>query len=629
MDDSHPRFIFDGECGVCRFWMRRWRAKLGDRVEFQPFQDVHKQYPDIPLESFQHSAKLIEPDGTVHHAAASVLKLVSMKRRRGLTYWLYQYLPPFRFIAEKVYRVTADHRPLFSKFTRFFWGDQAEPPGYSLTAFIFLRALAVIYFIAFLSLLMQLSGLYGNEGILPIQNFLNRVTERTGAERYWLYPTLTWLSAGDWFLYILAGGGLFCSLLLFFHFAPLISAGLLWILYLSFVAAGQIFLSYQWDILLLEAGFLALFLTPLKPSLRFQGRAIQSVLVLWLFRWLNFRLLFESGIAKLASGDQTWHNLTALTYHYETQPIPNLPAWVVHQLPAWFDKLSAVLMFGIEVGIPFLFFLPRRPRFFGAFAAIFLQAIIILTGNYTYFNFLAIAIALMLFDDEFWRSALSKLRRGVSRIRLRPPELQSMGTVTPLLLVPFAIFAFAVGGMQIYEKIQRKPVPLYGIRKVLRPLHLVNSYGLFANMTTERPELIVQGSRDGETWKTYDFRYKPDFPDDRPRQVAPHQPRLDWQMWFSALTAMRSPPGNPRYRQWLISFVGRLLQGEQSVTRLLANNPFPENPPRYIRIQMYDFQFSSFETLRNTGEWWQTRFVRTYLRPVERMPQGLRYADQP
>ncbi len=628
METSRPRFIFDGECGVCRFWMRRWRAKVGDRVEFKPFQEVHEEYPDIPLESFRHSAKLIEADGAVHHAAASIFRLVSYHSRFGITDKLYRHFPPFRFITEKGYRLTAGNRPIFSTITRFFWGDQAEPPDHSLTAIIFIRALAVIYFIAFASLLLQLGGLFGRHGIAPVQSFLSQVTEGTGLERYWFYPSLTWLTASNWFLYLLAGSGIVFSIALFLHFAPLLSAGALWLLYLSFVSVGQIFLSYQWDILLLETGFLALFLTPLKPGISIQQKVVQSTLVLWLFRWLNFRLLFESGIAKLVSGDQTWRDLTALAYHYETQPLPNLIAWFVHQLPIWFDRLSALLVFGIEIGIPFLFFLPRRPRFFGAFAAIFLQISIILTGNYTFFNFLAIALALMLFDDEFWRDVLSGMRRGVARIRLRPATRRSLGTVTPLTGL-IAGLVFIIGGVQIYEKVQRKPAPMYGIRKMVRPIHLVNSYGLFAVMTTERPELIVQGSRDGKTWRTYDFRYKPDTPADRPVQVAPHQPRLDWQMWFSALKALRSPPGQPQYRQWLVRFVGRLLQGEERVTALLAHNPFPGKPPRYLRILLYDYRFGDFQTLRRNGAWWRTRYLRNYLPPVERTAQGLRYAQLP
>lgn len=622
-----PVFVFDGDCGVCRFWMRRWRAKVGDRVDFKPFQEIHTDYPDIPLSSFRHSAKLIQPDGTAYHAAASIFKLISYHRRFGVSDWLYRHFPPFRYISEKVYRLTADHRPVFSRITRFFWGNQAEPPGYSLTTFIFLRAFAIICLIAFASLLLQLGGLFGEQGIFPIQRFLEQVAEQTGPERYWLYPTLTWISGSNWFLYLLAGGGVVFSVFLFMNFLPLLSVIFLWVLYLSFVSAGQIFLSYQWDILLLETGILAIFVAPANTNVHFRSRAVPSVAILWLFRWLNFRLLFESGIAKLASGDAAWHNLTALNYHYYTQPLPNLIAWLTHQLPDWFHQLSTAFSLGIEIGVPFLFFLPRRPRFVGAALAIFLQILIMFTGNYTFFNLLAITLALMLFDDAFWRSTLRKIGFSAGADTDKGSPGKSLSRVRPVMIV-FTLLAVAVSLVQVTEKIRRKPIPLFGIRNVIRPLHLVNSYGLFANMTTKRPELIIQGSSEGQEWQTYQFPYKPDSPGDRPRQVAPHQPRVDWQLWFSALAANRSPPKNPRYQRWLINLVVRLLQGEEAVTGLLEENPFPNRPPTYIRILIYDYRFSSFDRLRKTGEWWRTRFKRIYLRPVQLTNQGLEFARE-
>jgi type IV secretory pathway VirB3-like protein len=441
----------------------------------------------------------------------------------------------------------------------------------SVTVRDFLRVLGCTYGIAFVSFGVQAMGLIGSRGILPAGEYLRAVREAAGAAAYWDVPSLLWLNSSDtalhaaWILGALCGVAAVAGL---WQRAALAACLALW---LSICAVGQDFLSFQWDVLLLEAGFLAVF-------------ADHSPIRVWLFRWLLFRLLFFSGAVKLLSGDAAWRNLTALRYHYETQPLPTPLAWYMHQLPMGFQKASTVVVFFAELVVPFLIFAPGRWRRAGAWIAIGLQMIILLTGNYTFFNILTIALAMFLFiepDDV----PESNLHKGVS--------------------ISLAGFVGVVSGLLFLELFS---VSLPGGNEVLHlvaPLRIVNSYGLFAVMTTTRPEIIVEGSNDGVTWAAYEFRYKAGNVMRAPPVVAPHQPRLDWQMWFAAL-------GNYRQNRWFVNFMLRLLQGERSVTGLLQYNPFPVAPPKYIRAQVYLYNFT------HSGEraWWRREPRGTYFPAV-------------
>jgi lipase maturation factor 1 len=337
------------------------------------------------------------------------------------------------------------------------------------------------------------------------------------------------------------------------------------VLWLSLCVVGQEFLSFQWDVLLLEAGFLALF-------------ADTAPARVWLFRWLAFRLMFFSGVVKLTSHDAAWRNLTALTYHYETQPLPTPLAWYMTQLPLWFQKFSTAMVFVAELGAPFLFFGPKRLRHIGAWITIAFQVLILLTGNYTFFNILTIALMMFLFIEPE-RSPRSRTHRAVS-IAL----VAFIGVTTGLLFLELFSVDLPPGGGEIL--------------RVVEPFRIVNTYGLFAMMTTERIEIVVEGSSDGDTWRAYEFRYKPGDLKRAPPIVAPHQPRLDWQMWFAAL-------GNYRQNRWFVNLMIRLLQGEPSVLRLLESNPFPGAPPKYIRARAYLYHFTDFAERRRDGAWWR------------------------
>jgi lipase maturation factor 1 len=364
------------------------------------------------------------------------------------------------------------------------------------------------------------------------------------------------------------------------------------VLYLSLVSASQVFLSFQWDYLLLETGFLAIFLG-------------YSRSIVWLFRWLLFRLMFFSGAVKLLSGDPSWRNLTALTFHYQTQPIPTPFAWYAQQLPVWYQKLSCLGVFVIELGVPFLIFAPRRVRRSAAWCLIALQLLILLTGNYAFFNLLAVALCLFLFDDR----SLARLLPGRAFRPLRPwtpPRLRSAiawGIVVVILVL---------SGLTSAEQLSRRQLPdaAKSLLSTVGPFGIVNSYGLFAVMTTTRAEIIVEGSNDGVTWLPYEFKYKPGRLDRRPPWVAPHQPRLDWQMWFAAL-------GSYQRNIWFLNLVARMLEGRSEVLALLDRNPFPGQPPELIQARVYEYRFTDSQARHATGNYWTRDLIGTYLPPVD------------
>ncbi|HYO52772.1 lipase maturation factor family protein, partial [Archangium sp.] len=481
-----------------------------------------------------------------------------------------------------------------------FLGRLAErsvaPPHHRLVRQVFLRALGGIYLIAFTSLGRQVRGLYGSRGILPVRDLLSSPRMAAmGREQYLWYPSLFWLDASDKTLVRGIRAGQVLSLAVMAGLAPQAALTGLWALYLSYVSVGREFLSFQWDALLLEMGLLGILTAPagLRPG---PGRHEPSAAQVALWRALVFRLYLGSGVSKLKSGDETWRKLTACDYYYETEPLPNRGGWHAHHLPPKLRKLSTASVLALETVGPFLAFAPRRLRLLGFWLLSGMQGIIFATGNYGFFNVQSLALGLWLLDD----ASLRRLLPASSPARPRPwwRTLGAWLPAAPLLVL---------GASEIlarFNRPRRSPRWLAWLEMRARPLRTVNPYGLFAVMTVRRPELSIEGSDDGETWHEYTFRYKVSDPERAPRQVAPHQPRLDWQMWFAALG---SPP------IWLLAFLLRLLEGSPDVLKLLAINPFPEHPPRYIRAVLYEYRMTDVETHRRTGAWWTREQVGLYL----------------
>jgi hypothetical protein len=477
---------------------------------------------------------------------------------------------------------------------RFLAGDRPEPSTYFLSVWLFQRALAVVYLVAFASLGVQILGLVGSDGILPARDFLELVAQRIGLERYRLLPTLCWFGASDGLLRLLCGAGVGLSILLFFGVAPPLVLFMLWLFYLSLTAVGRDFLGFQWDALLLETGFLAIFLAPCRwLGWRAVGipHARGARLLLW---WLLFRLMLSSGAVKLLSGDASWRNLSALRYHYETQPLPTWIGWYAQLLSAWFQSLSCAVMFAVELLVPFAIFLPRRPRHAACVCIAALMLLIAVTGNYCFFNLLTLALCLLLVDDAAWPALWRE------RFAADGPASDAGGQWRAAVLRPTLGVLLALSCLQLGLTLWRGRVPEFvvALDRAIEPFHSVNRYGLFAVMTTSRPEIVVEGSDDGFAWKAYEFGYKPGDLHRRPRFVAPHQPRLDWQMWFAAL-------GTYQENRWFTALCERLLEGKRPVLALLATNPFPDHPPRYVRALVYDYHFTDVETRRRDGTWWR------------------------
>lgn len=621
--------VYDGDCNFCKLWVKRWQQTSGDRVEYVPLQDstVQQRFPEIPKARLEEAVHLVLPDGTVVSGAEAAFRTLAQNPEATWFYEWYEHSSTFRAASEKFYRLVAKRRTTFSLLTRIGWGRHVERPTYFLMRWLFLRGLGLMYLAAFVSLWVQIQGLVGSNGIMPAN--LTMAAERQqfdragiGLDRYHLFPTLCWLGDSDRALNLQCMAGTILSILLLVGIAPAPVLCLLWLIYLSLSTIGQEFLSFQWDILLLETGFLAIFLAPLQLFPRLKNAANPSRLVVWLLRWLLFRLMFESGCVKLLSHDATWKNFTALFYHYETQPLPTWIGWYAHQLPHGFQKTSTAIMFFIELAVPFLIFFPRRIRHGGCFLLVLLQVFILLTGNYCFFNLLTILLCLTLLDDfavqSLFRLKLPEadLDEARPRSRLRWP-----GVVTVILACIITCISVVQGVLFFWGRSlplnDSGPAKILKVYAWLSPFRSFNTYGLFSVMTTVRNELVIEGSNDATNWLAYEFKYKPGDVLRRPKFVAPHQPRLDWQMWFAALSDYRQNP-------WLINFCLRLLQGSPPALELVRQNPFPTAPPKYIRAQLYEYHFTDWTTRRKTGAWWRREYRGTYLPPI-----SLRDADDP
>jgi hypothetical protein len=461
----------------------------------------------------------------------------------------------------------------------------------------FLRALGGVYSLAFASLHVQVRGLYGQRGILPISEYLAIVEGVAGPrtrDRFRIAPTLFWLDRSDRALVRACIAGEVCGALLVLGIAPRRTSLAAWVLYLSFASVGRELLSFQWDALLLESGLAAVAIAPARRDELPPWPAVV------LMRMLAMRLQLESGLCKLASRDPTWRSCTASAYHHETQPLPTPLGWYAHQLPRWFHRCATALVLAIELGAPGLAFAPRRLRR-GAFVTLTaLQALIAASGNYGFFNLLTVVDSLWLLDDE----ALERALRLKHRVPRRSSFLRRI--TTTLAVAP--LLALAVADLWLRVRPRRSmPRALTGLSRALAPLWAVNSYGLFSVMTTERPEIVIEGSLDGDEWREYHFRYKPGDVMRPPRFVAPHQPRLDWQMWFAA---MRSPP------PWFARLLQSLLEGTPDVLALLERDPFPHGRPRYVRALLYDYRMTDREERRRTGAWWRRELRGLYFPPV-------------
>jgi predicted DCC family thiol-disulfide oxidoreductase YuxK len=588
VDEPKPVLIFDGDCGFCRLWIERWRAATGDRVEYEPYQSAAARFPQVPPASFAEAVHFVEPDGRVRRGADAVF--ASLARAGGVhRVWaeLYAASPPLRRASERVYAFVASRRPLFSRLTRLLWGASPVPSPVDGTRRAVLAGIGLCYLFAFASLGVQVRGLIGATGLLPAADLLAAARAQLGLLRWWLLPTLAWLGSSDAALVGLCVAGAAASLGLIFDLWAGPCALACWALYLSLCAVGSDFMSFQWDALLLEAGLIAVFLAPWSRRARGATKPPRGALLL--LRLLLFKLMLESALVKWGSGDPAWRDFTALTYHWWTQPLPTPAAWYAARLPLAAQKFACLAMFGVEAGAPFLLLLPRRPRALGAALIAGLMCLIALTGNYGFFDLLTVVLCASALDDGFAPLA-----------RLAPPSAaREPSPWRGRALTAFAALWVTVGAITLAGVCGLRPFPggaAGALLAVVEPFRSLNSYGLFAVMTKTRDEISVEVSVDGRDWREWPFKWKPGDPRRAPPLVAPHMPRLDWQMWFASLGAP-SP--------WFNNLLARLLEGSPAVEGLLGPSPLGGAKPVYARAVVWSTRFSTADERRADGVWWR------------------------
>ncbi len=507
----------------------------------------------------------------------------------------------------------------------------ADRPGHLWARWMFLRALAVWYFSAFYSLIFQIKGLIGPNGILPAGDYLQAVAAAPALQhglRFWYAPTLFWLGSSDRALMTVCWIGAVASLALFLNIWPRASLAVCFVCFLSFVCAAQDFSNYQSDGMILEAGFIGLFFAPpgFLPGL---GRANPaSRASLYLLRWEWFRIYFESGVVKLASGDVSWRNLTAMDDYYQNGPLPTWLGWYVQHWPHWFHASTVILTFAIELLVVWMVFLPRKFRILCFCIVTPFELGIIFTANYAFLNYLVLSLGLLLLDDRVCEWALPARVRAIIdrkpfatpgaeppaagsraqwRERLRPVRMSIAGICLGLVF-------YVTTAWLIFMFLPNAPLPEKPVQ-ILEPFRIANRYGLFAVMTHARYEIEFQGSPNGIEWTPYPFRYKPQDLSRPPGIYAPYQPRFEWNLWFASL-------GQWRQYRFVLWTEERLLLNEPDVLQLFANDPFAGAPPKQVRAVIYRYWFTDMKTKREQGLWWRRELLGNYAPVLERENDG-------
>ncbi|MFZ3341945.1 MAG: lipase maturation factor family protein [Terriglobales bacterium] len=512
-----------------------------------------------------------------------------------------------------------------------FFRGQDSGPSRLIPRWLFLRALGGIYFSAFFSLVFQIRGLIGPNGILPARAYLQAVAQSLGHwERVWYAPTILWWLSGNGMLNALCWAGMVASVLLVLNLWPRTMLVICFVCFLSFVSAAQDFSGYQSDGMLLEAGFIALFFVPpgLRPGLGRAHPASRASLFLLLWEW--FRIYFESGAVKLLSGDPEWRHFTAMDEYYQNGPLPTWIGWYLQHLPHWFHAATVVATLGLELVLVWMLFLPRRWRIVCFFIVTPWQIGVILSANYTFLNYLVLVLGVLLLDDRFvtavvpakWRSRIAaepastqhsaEIPAGIKEQRnLFVHSWRVLKLSASVVMLTWIFYATTAELIWMFAK---PPLPIFPV-SVLEPFRIANRYGLFAVMTRGRYEIEFQGSQDGQNWTAYPFRYKPQALNEPPRIYAPYQPRFDWNLWFASLGSWQEYPIVPNTEV-------RLLSNDKEVLELFAGNPFARDPPHQIRVLLWQYWFTTMKEKHETGMWWRRQLLGLYAPTVEQTPDG-------
>jgi hypothetical protein len=538
---------------------------------------------------------------------------------------------------------------------RWLFDGRRGPADKLIPRWIFLRALAAIYFSAFYSLLFQIKGLIGPEGILPSSQFLAAVARSLGSAKYWYAPSLFWISSSSHMMMAVTWVGLIASGLAFLNLWPRLSFFICFVCFLSFVGASGEFSGYQSDGMLLEAGFLALFFAPRGLVPGWGASDPPSRASLWLLQWEWFRIYFESGMVKLLSGDEQWRNMTAMDEYYQNGPLPTWIGWYAEHLPHWFHAASAAGTLVMELGIVLMLFFPRRVRLICFLIVTPWEIGVILTANYTFLNYLVLTLGFLLLDDRTlrklvpvrWRPEIPLLApeveardeeklsilategsavaedavemATVSEVSVRPQgqlrlarQWSAVGLVVSVVMLTW--IAYDTTAEMIAIPLRGVSLPMAPVAW-LDPFRIANQYGLFAVMTRGRYDIEFQGSNDGENWTPYLFRNKPQLLNEAPRIYAPYQPRFDWNLWFASL-------GDWHQNEIVPLTEERLLENDADVVALFKGNPFGQAAPKLVRAVLWRYWFNSLEEKRRTGNWWRREYLGLYAPEMTRTADG-------
>ncbi len=513
-----------------------------------------------------------------------------------------------------------------------------------LPRWLFLRALALIYFSAFFPLLFQIEGLNGPNGILPAGRYLNLIHDQMGPLRFWYAPTLFWFSSTSFAMMAIVVVGLIASAAALFNLWPRLSFFVCFLCFMSFVTAAQDFSSYQSDSMLLEAGFIALFFMAaagFRPGLGMDSPTSRASF--FLLQWEWFRIYFESGVVKLLSGDPEWRHFTAMDDYYQNGPLPTWIGWYVQHLPHGFHAASTGATLAMELVIVLMLFLPSRFRLICFCIVTPWELGVILTANYTFLNYLVLSLGILLLDDRSVCRLLPQRLRARLPVQadtipaehsspeslvaaISPDDLLSRPSSTrrasPILRITTVALAsimllwiaYATTTELVGLLWPSSPLPTAPIT-ALEPLRIANQYGLFAYMTRGRYEIEFQRSNDGEHWTPYLFRFKPQALNKAPGLYAPYQPRFEWNLWFASLSDWQRSNFVPLTEE-------RLLENDPDVLQLFHGNPVSQSAPRYVKAVLWQYWFTSMTEKRSTGNWWRRELLGLYAPELTRLPDG-------
>lgn len=462
---------------------------------------------------------------------------------------------------------------------------------YWLARFIFQRGLSAIYLVAFLVAVNQFLPLLGKNGLLPVPQFLRRVTFRQKPSIFHLYYS-------DKLLLFIAWSGVALSITTLLGLSDKLpwwgSASiwiLLWVLYLSIVNVGQTFYSFGWESMLLEAGFIAIFLG--------SNQLAVPLLAILLLRWMLFRVEFGAGLIKIR-GDKCWRDLTCLNYHHETQPMPNPFSWYFHNLPQQIHKLEVVGNHFFQLVVPWGLFFPQPIAAISAGLIIFSQLWLVASGNFSWLNWIVIILAFSGFNNV----------QLAGIIRLLPPETLLRPATQEVFVIAATVLIVFLSWWPVKNLVSRRQL----MNASFNPYNIVNTYGAFGSVTKKRYEIVIEGTDDiavtpQTKWRKYEFKGKPGNLKRQPSQFAPYHLRLDWLMWFASLDPKRQ-------KHWFLPLAEKLIRNDKAILKLLRHNPFPDIPPRFIRARYYLYQFTTPQERKETGQWWKRTLIGEYLPPI-------------